>query len=119
MLFTRRRRASMSSRKPLFHGSEVADCARSLFKAKPESVDDLNRNQWTGSTGMGGRFGSERVDDFTRNNQLLDREALPIGCDQGQAQGQDAAVDEQEAGDDPGPPVEEVEPTRHQHQDAA
>jgi len=29
----------------------------------------LDRNQWTGSTGMGGRFGSERVDDFTRNNQ--------------------------------------------------
>ena len=25
----------------------------------PESVDDLDRNQWTGSTGMGGRFHPE------------------------------------------------------------
>ena len=38
-------------------------------RVPPESVDDLDRAQWTGSVGVGGRFGSERVDDFRRNNQ--------------------------------------------------
>jgi len=42
----------------------------------PESVDGLNRNQWTESIGISGRNGSESVDGIDQNTQEHQEEIL-------------------------------------------
>jgi len=61
------REVAIAGKEPLLAGVVQAPPRCRCGRVPPQQVDDLHRNRWTGSTGMGGRFESERVDDFTRN----------------------------------------------------